>query len=47
LNGKIPYSACSSTGAFDYFGIIHDGDHRALNDCLSTIKLFEKLINFK
>ena len=43
--GKIPIEACSSDGAFDYFNIQINNRHKALEDCLATVKLFEKCID--
>lgn len=42
--GLLPFEACSSTGAFKYFGIEVDGRHTGLGDAIATKKLFKKLI---
>lgn len=44
LAGKIPIEACSSSGAFKYFGVTQRKYHDALDDALMTVELFEKLI---
>jgi DNA polymerase III epsilon subunit-like protein len=44
--GKIPAEACSSSGAFKYFGCEPERPHDALEDCLATVRLFEKLVNY-
>jgi len=43
IAGKIPLEACSSSGALDYFGIEVKNKHRALEDCMGTIEVFEKI----
>jgi len=45
IAGKLPIEACSSNGAFKYFGIEVEKKHHALDDCLATVRLYEKLIN--
>ena len=45
IAGKVPYSACSSTGAYEYFKIPTPDKHRAIPDCVATIDLFEHLID--
>lgn len=42
--GLLPKEACSSKGAFDYFGIEINRLHDALDDIVGTIKLYEKLL---
>lgn len=42
--GKLPKETCSSDGAFKYFNIIIEKRHHALDDSLTTVKLFEELI---
>jgi len=42
---KIPFEACSSTGAFDYFNIEVKNRHTAIGDCLATYKLYFKILN--
>lgn len=44
LLGKLPIEACSSDGAFEYFQIEVKQRHHALDDCMATLKLFEKLL---
>lgn len=44
LAGALPYEACSSSGAFEYFGISIRERHKALDDCLATAELLLKLI---
>jgi len=41
---KLPIKACSSSGAFKYFGIEVEKRHHALDDSLATVKLYEELI---
>jgi DNA polymerase-3 subunit epsilon len=43
--GRLPIEACSSSGAFKYFGIKVDKRHDALDDCCATVELYEKLID--
>jgi DNA polymerase III epsilon subunit-like protein len=35
----------SSESAFDYFGIEVTNRHRALDDCIATVKLYDKIVN--
>lgn len=44
IAGKIPLEACSSSGGFKYFEIDVGSKHDALEDCKSTVKLFENII---
>jgi DNA polymerase-3 subunit epsilon len=41
---KLPIEACSSNGAFEYFNIKVEKRHHALDDCMATVKLYDKLI---
>lgn len=45
LAGELPEKACSSTGAFEYFGITVPDRHTALGDCLATKELLKHLID--
>lgn len=45
ISGRLPKEACSSNGAFKYFGIEVENRHHALDDCLATVKLFNSLID--
>ena len=42
--GKIPFEACNSKGAFDYFNIIVNKLHNALDDTLATVQLYYKIL---
>jgi DNA polymerase-3 subunit epsilon len=42
--GELPIEACSSTGAFEYFGITVEKRHNALDDIIATVKLYECLL---
>jgi DNA polymerase III epsilon subunit-like protein len=42
--GRLPIEACSSSGAFKYFNIGVGKRHDALDDCIATVELYEKLI---
>lgn len=44
IAGKLPIQACSSNGAFEYFGIEVKKRHNALDDCLATVELYKRLI---
>lgn len=46
MNGAIPESATSSTGAFDYFGVSPpvESRHTALGDALATRQLFVRIL---
>lgn len=42
--GKLPKEACSSQGAFDYFGIKVEDRHTGLGDSIATVELYEELL---
>jgi DNA polymerase III epsilon subunit-like protein len=42
--GKVPFEACNSKGAFEYFNIIVDKLHDALDDTLATVQLYYKIL---
>lgn len=44
--GRVPESACTSSGAFEYFGVAQDARtrHTALGDALATRELFLRLM---
>ncbi|WP_336786894.1 3'-5' exonuclease [Paenibacillus sp. MMO-177] len=42
IAGKIPVEACTSQGAFEYFGVDNKKAHTALSDILASIEVFEK-----
>ena len=42
--GQLPIQACSSDGAFKFFNIGVERRHNAIDDCLATITLFERLV---
>lgn len=44
IAGKIPLEACTSKGAFDYFGIENENAHTALSDIMASIKVYEAAI---
>ena len=45
LAGVLDKDLNSSADAFKYFNIVVENRHDALDDCLATVKLYEKMIN--